>query len=522
VIVVLLIACSNVASLMLARAALRRRELALRVALGASRFRIVRGVLAESLLLAAAGGMSGLLLAWWLMPILQAQLTGDLLPRAEAIGLDAPVLWFSAAVTLTCGVLFGVVPATASSRRDVARTIEQGSRGHAAPQHGLARQALVVGQMALAVMILAGAGLLAQSLRYLHRVDLGFDPQGLTTAMIGLPEHRYDTAGAHQFYDRLLARLSASAGVERAAIASGAPLTGSYTSMQVRAVGTSALPDTDVQADWRIVSGGYFDAMRLPILRGRSFDSRDAREDAPKVIVISADLARRLWPDRDPIGREVRIGNGNVHRVVGIAAPARILTLGLDPRPAMYFSSDQVLWDPMVVVARSGVGTNLAPVLRGVVADLYPLLPLFSGSTMEELIARDAAQPRLTAWMVGVFAGLALLLAAIGLYGVIAFLVTQRTQEIGVRMALGARPASVLRLVLGRSARLAAIGIAIGLLAALAAGPILGSLLFGVRPRDPLTLATAGVVLFLLSLTASYLPARRATRVDPVVALRAE
>ncbi len=520
--VVLLIACSNLANLMLARAALRQRELAVRLALGASRFRIVRQVLAESVLVSIAGGIGGLLIAWWSVPLLNAQLA-DTLPRAEAIHLSAPVLWFSLGVTALTGVLFGVLPATLNSRRDVIAALKDGARGGGARHQGVTRRLLVVGQVALATVLLAAAALLVQSFQRLQRVDLGFDANRLTTAMLGLPEARYSTqTAAWQFYKKLLDELAAIPGVDAVALTSGAPFGGGNTGMPIRAIGANALGSDDLQADWRMVSDDYFRTVGIPLLRGRTFEPADGSEQASLNIVLSANIARRFWPDGEAIGRQVQLGNKRVYRVVGVVGDARIVRITGEPRPTMYFPTSQLLWPTMTIVARTSTATALPPLIRKTVASLDPQLAIFNVRTMDTLLENTTAQPRLTAWLVGLFALLALLLAAIGVYGVLAYLVAQRTQEIGVRMALGARPGSVIKLVLGHAVRLTVVGVIIGVAGAALLGPYMASQLFGVGPRDLTTLTGVAVGLIAIAILASYVPARRATRVDPLVALRAE
>jgi putative ABC transport system permease protein len=520
--VVLLIACSNVANLMLARAALRQRDLAVRLALGASRFRIVRQVFAESVLVSLIGGGAGLLIAWWAVPLLKSQLA-NALPRVDDIQVSTPVLLFSFAVTALTGILFGALPAAFSSKRDIVTTLKEGRRGGMARQEGLARRLLVVGQVALATVLLAAAALLVQSFQRLGRVELGFDAARLTTAMMGLPASRYETQTKRwQFYSRLLDGLKAKPGVEAAALTSGAPFSGGSTSMPVKPLGANAIGGDSVQADWRIVSGDYFKALAIPLLNGRTFQPSDAADGARQVIVLSANVARRFWPAGDAVGREVQLGNKQKCLVIAVAADTHNVTLNEQPRLTMYFPAQQVLWPTMTVIVRAGEGANTAAMIRQQVASLDPQLALFNVRTMEAMLETTTAQPRLTAWLVGLFAALALLLAAIGVYGVLAYLVAQRTQEIGVRMALGARPGAVLQLVLGHALKLTLLGVAVGIAAAALLGPSIQSQLFGVGPRDTRTLLAVAAGLTAIAFLASYVPARRATKVDPLVALRAE
>jgi putative ABC transport system permease protein len=517
--VVLLIACTNIANLTLARGALRRREQAVRLALGASRGRIVREVLTESVLVAVLGGAAGLALAYWAVPLLRTQLA-PVLPRAAGIRLDAEVLVFALTISIVTGLLFGAIPALLSSRRDVITSLKDESRGAAARHQSVARRLLVVGQLALATILLAGAALLGQSFLRLQRVDLGFQPERITTAMVGVPPARYrDQHARGQFFARLIANLEAAAGVEAVGASSGAPLAGGNTGQPVRAQGPNALGTDQLQVDWRMVTPGYFRSMGIPILRGRTFGPED-RAGQPGVMILSAEMARRFWPNEDPIGRTILAGDA--YRVVGVAGDVRSLNLATDPRPTMYYSATQFTPTQMTLTIRTRGEVPVAATVRRAVASIDPLHAVFNVRTMETLIAASTTQSRVTAWLVGMFALLALLLAAIGVYGVLAYLVTQRTREIGLRIALGARPRAVLALVVGHSLRLSATGIGLGLIAAVWLAPFIETQLFGTRPRDAVTLAGAAAALLVIAGVATYIPARRATRVDPLTALRSE
>jgi putative ABC transport system permease protein len=519
---VLLIACTNIANLALARSALRRREQAVRLALGASRGRLIREVLTESVLLATAGGLAGIMLAYWAVPIFRTQLA-SVLPRTAEIRLNMPVLIFATAVSLATGLLFGALPAILNSRRDVVAALKEGARDGGARHQGIVRRLLVVGQLALATVLLAGAALLVQSFIRLQQVETGFRTGHVTTAMMGLPPARYPKhAEAWSFYQRVIDALAGTAGVEAVGLTSGAPFGGGNTSMPVHAAGANALGKESLQTDWRMVSPGYFSAMGIPILRGRAFTAEDS-ETGPATMIVSADMAKRFWPGEDPVGRLIIAGgNKEPFRIVGVAGDVRNLNLAIDPRPTMYVSTGRLLWPTMTLIVRTRTDIPVAPAIRKAVSALDPQLAVFNVRTIDAMMDSTAAQPRLTAWLVGLFAALALLLAAIGVYGVLAYLVTQRTREIGVRIALGARPASVLHLVAGHSLRLSAIGVAIGVLATLGLGPAIQSQLFGVTPRDAATLIAVALSLLAIALLASYLPARRATQVDPLTALRAE
>ena len=519
VMVVLLIACTNIANLTLARAALRRREQAVRLALGASRARVVQEVLTESTLLALIGGAGGLVMAYWLVPVFRTQLA-LLLPRADGIAIDGRVLVFALAVSVITGLLFGAIPAVLNSRRDVVDALKDGGRNSGGRQEGFARRALVVGQLALATVLVAGAALLVQSFMRLQRVDLGFRTDRLTVASIGLPQTRYpDHAAGWQFYTRAIDQLRGTAGIAAVGLSSGPPLAGNGTAMPVRTEGRSALGDKQLQADWRMVSPDYFAAMGIPLLRGRTFTSAD-RRGGGDVIVLSAGMAHRLWPDEDPIGRVIL--TGSPFRVIGVVGDVRNASQAVDPRPTMYLSATQYLWPTMTLVVRTATDIPVAEQLRKTVGGLDPQLAVYNIRPMDGLLQTSTAQPRLTAWLVGSFAVLALLLAGLGVYGVLAYLVTQRTREIGVRLALGARPSSVLRLVVAHSLRLSVAGVAIGTIAAVMLGPALESQLFAVKARDAVTLSSVAIALIAIATLASYLPARRATRLNPLAALRVE
>jgi putative ABC transport system permease protein len=516
---VLLIACTNIANLTLARSALRRRDQAVRLALGAGRARLVREVLIECLLMSLLGGAAGVTLAYWVVPIFRSQLA-TVLPRADGVALSLPVLTFALTVSVLTGLLFGALPAVLNSRRDVVSALKDSARGSGARHQGIARRLLVVGQLALATILLVGAALLVQTFVRLQRVDLGFAQGHVTTAMLGLPQARYpDHATGWQFYTRIGRELQGTAGVRAVGLSSGAPLTGGNTARSARAEGPNALGTQELQADWRMVSPGYFSAMGIPLLRGRTFSDQD-RRGGQNAIILSADMANRFWPNEDPVGRTI-IAGGPL-RVVGVVGDVRNLNQATDPRPTMYLSTTQFLWPTMTVVVRTETDIPVAAVLRKIVGGADPQLAVFNVRTMKTLLDNGSAQPRVTAWLVGLFAILALLLAAIGVYGVLAYLVTQRTREIGLRIALGARPGSVRGLVVGHSMRLSIVGVILGVAGAVVLAPAIESQLYGVKSRDLPTLITVPMALLFIAVLASYIPARRATQVDPLTALRAE
>ena len=517
---VLLIACANVANLMLARAASRKREIAVRLAIGAGRRRVIRQVLTEGMVLALAGGAAGILIAYWSVPVMRQWLP-DTLPRANEADVNLTVLGFSLAVCALTGFAFAVLPALASSRHDVVGTLKEGARGSTAAG-ARSRQVLAAAQVALATILLVGAGLFVQSLQRLQHVDLGFDPSNLTTAMMGIQGDKYREAGAawSGFYKHLLDRLAAAPGVEGVGLSSGAPFGGGNTGMPITAVGTSQIGTTPLQTDWRMVSPDYFRAMRIPLRRGRYFTETGTGDQAS--LIASATMARRIWGDEDPIGKQIQAGPNGVFTVVGVVGDVRNLDLALSPAPTMYLPATRFVWPTMTIIVRGDERAQAASLVRTAVREQDPQLAVFNVRTMNEMIERSASQPRLNASLVALFAGLAALLAAVGIYGVLAYLVSQRTQEIGIRMALGAGRSSVQGLVLSRGLRLAALGLVAGVAGAVLVARWIGTLLFEIQARDPWTIAAAVGVVALVTIVASYIPARRAARVDPLVALRAE
>jgi putative ABC transport system permease protein len=517
---VLLIACANVANLMLARAAARKREIAVRIAIGAGRRRLVRQLLTEGMLLAGFGGAIGVLVAHWSVPLIRQWLP-DTLARADETTVNAPVLAFSFALCMVTGLAFALVPAFAGWREGIVEFLKERG-GNISSVGTRPRQVLAAVQVALATLLLVGAGLLVQSLQRLQRVELGFDPANITTAMIGLQNDRYQKPGAawQGFYKPLLERLAASPGVQGVGLSSGAPFGGGNTGMPIEAVGESQMGGQPLQTDWRIVSPDYFRTMRIPLLRGSYFPPEGAVGEHK--LVVSATMARRMWGDSDPIGRQITAGPNGTFTVVGVVADVRNLDLSLTPAPTMYIATTEFMWSTMTIIVRAGEGAQPASLVRNAVRELDSQLAIFNVREMPDLIGRSAAQPRLNASLVALFAAIAALLSAIGLYGVLAYLVSQRTQEIGVRMALGASRPTVLRLFLSRGMLLAATGLVTGVVASIGVSRWVGSMLFEVQARDPWTIAAAAAFVALVAVIASYIPARRATRVDPVIALRSE
>jgi putative ABC transport system permease protein len=527
---VLLIACTNVANLLLARAARREGEMAMRSALGAGRSRIVRQLLTESVLLGVLGGVLGLLLAIWGTALLTS-LQPEGIPRLQEIGVDGRVVAFTLGVSLLTGVVFGLIPALQVTRPNLMGSLREGGRGSLSGRQGQrARNLLVVSEMALAVMLLVGAGLLMRSFLQLQQVDPGFRPQQTLAADLSLPDRSYpEEAQRAEFYRSLLERIGGLPGVRAVGAVSMLPMGSEQFIINYQVRGREpAAPGEAVSLEVRIATPEYFRAMEIPLLRGRAFTEAD-HADAPQVALINETAARQIFPDEDPIGQFIALGWGIDEdrfaggEVVGIVGDVRQFGPGADFAQEIYLPFAQIPLHDMTVVARTaGDPQALAGVMRGEVRTLDPALPVMDLRTLEHVVSRAVAQPRFYMLLLSLFAAVALALAAIGIFGVLAYLVTQRTREIGLRIALGADPGTVQRLVAGRALRLAIGGVVAGMLGALALTRVLESLLYGVSATDPLTFVAVSLILIGVALVASYLPARRAARVDPMVTLRAE
>jgi putative ABC transport system permease protein len=523
---VLLIACANVANLLLARAATRQKETAVRVALGASRLRLVQQALAESLLLALIGGALGLLLALWSVDLLVA-LGGDVIPRAKEIGVDWRVAGFTLGISLLTGLVFSLVPAPHVASFDVNEALKEGGRGSGGGSGSQRfRGALVISEVTLAFVLLIGAGLMVKSFVRLWEVDPGFDPDGVLTMEVALPQSAYNKKDgtAAGFYRRLLERVGALPGVA-AAGAVGSPPLGDTVYMRSISTGSQRpAPGEEDYASYHIVGADYLQAMGVPLLKGRYFSPADVA-GTPSVMIVSNALARRLWPGEDPVGRRVTMWEQEpiTFEVVGVAGDVRNRGLEDDAEPQMYVPHGQDPWTGMTLAMRTTSDpAGLVAAVRREVLALDDDLPVYNIKTMEQVLADSATQRRFSMLLFAVFAGVALLLAAVGIYGVMAYTVAQRTHEIGVRMALGAQRGDVMKLVLGQGMTLVAIGVLLGLVAALALGRVLSGLLFGVAPSDPAVFGVNALIFAAVALVACYVPARRATRVDPIVALRYE
>jgi putative ABC transport system permease protein len=528
VVLVLLIASANVANLLLARSAAREKEMAIRMALGANRGRIIRQLLTESLLLAAIGGVAGLLLALWGVDLLVA--LGPRVPRLQDVGLDGRVLAFSSLIALLSGVLFGLAPAIQSSRSALNESLKEGGRtGMEAPGRRGVRSALVVVEIALALVLLLGAGLLVRSFIELQQVPAGVDGEKVLTFQVNVPRATYgEDAQINGFFKQLLERINSLPGVESSAVSMSLPphllvMTNPYTP-EGRTVAPGESPPA---AEQLLISAAYFDALRIPIINGRTFTEADG-PDAPPVIIINRTMADKVFPGENPLGKRMQTGQPcptcSWFTVIGVVGDVKYSGLDASPAPTMYTHYFQdPFWRSMYVVVRTSVEPmGLIGQMRQEVQSIDKDIPIASVRTLDELLVESVAQPRFRTLLVSIFAGVALVLAAVGIYGVMSYSVTERRHEIGIRMALGATSSDVMRMVVGHGMRLALIGVAIGVAGAFALTRLLANLLFGVTTTDPVTFIVLPLVLAGVALAATYVPARRATRVDPMIALRHE
>jgi putative ABC transport system permease protein len=522
---ILLIACANVANLLLARATSREREMALRKALGASGGRLVRQLLSESLLLSLVGGTLGVALAAAALPALRAFSPGSV-PRLAETRLDVPVMLFSVLLSVITGILFGLVPALQASAGSLHQTLKEGTRGSSDGGHrGKLRAMLVVAEMAVALILMTGAGLLMQSFSRLMHVNPGFSSNNLMTFLVNLPPNRYAQPEIQrQFYRQLMQRVKTVPGIDSAGFTSYLPLSGAIRFVYFCPEGAVCQGvGKDPLIAMRQVSSGYFDTVRTPLLRGRVFTEHDSASSTP-VVIVNQTVADRYWPGQNPIGRHLANSRDMTQReVVGVVADVKFNALNVASSEEMYLPLEQIPWPTttLIVSFRSNP-ESLVSAVRAKIAELDPNLPVSNIASMESVVATSVAQPRILSEFVGVFAGFALLLAAIGIYGVMAYSVAARTQEMGIRMSLGAESRDILKLVMKQGMRLALIGVAMGVAASLALTRLISTLLFGVSASDPLAFSLAAAVLVATALAACYLPARRATRVDPMIVLRYE
>ena len=522
--IVLLTACANIANLLLARASGRQRELVMRTILGAERPRLVKQLMTESLCLALVGGVCGLVAASVGVGMLRTLLPATL-PRIDEVRVDAVVLTFGVIVSLISGVLFGALPAIHATRIPPLLALVQGGRGIATASRAGVRRVLLVTQMGLATMLLVAGALLLQSFMRLQHVPLGFEPGGVITARVGLPRNSPERVLA--FYEQLVASLQAVPQLHVASIGTSAPFgTGVRRSLTVRDYAHRASAD-GVSAVEHIVSADYFRALAIPVIAGSSFTSVHSLT-SPPVAIVSQSLARQLWPTDNPVGQQIE-RDGRPHQVIGVVGDVRgadgrgARGGGVDREPgaAVYLSPNQFPQNTMTVVVRAGGSPSaVVPAIRATLLSIDATLPLYQVRTLEESLAESTAQPQLTTTLTAVFAVLALLLASVGIYGVVSYSVERRTAEMGLRMAVGATPGQVLRLMLRGGMAWATTGIAVGLVAALMLSQGLASLLFEVQAQDPITFGGVGILLALVALIACYVPARHGSRIDPLVALR--
>jgi putative ABC transport system permease protein len=523
---VLLIACANVANLLLVRAGARQKEMAIRAAMGAGRWRVVRQLLTESLLLAMLSGALALLVSYWSVSLLRVTLP-DNLPRADEIGIDGHVFGFMFLISLLAGVMFSLLPALRSSRLNLSDMLKEGGRGQSGIGSHRIRNLLVVSEVAMALALLIGAGLMMRSFFRLMSVDPGINTRNVLTMDIRLPRGKYDTPQRDAFFRQLLEGLSALPGAQSAGAVYPLPLSGTDEGIGLDIQGLPpAEPGHPRTAAPRIVGGDYFGALQVQLKSGRVFTGGDGR-DTPPVVVINEELAREYWPDQNPIGKRVsfdsRDGRPIWREVIGVVGDVRHLGLDRGLRSEIYIPYIQFGGPPSTLVVRTNVEPrSLVGAIRKEVQALDKDQPISNINTLDELLEKSVAQRRFNLLSLGIFAGVALALAAVGIYGVMSYLVSQRTHEIGIRMALGAQPRDVVRLVIGQGVRLVLIGLGVGLAGALSLTRLLRNLLFDVSATDPLTFGLIAALLMGVALLACYLPARRATKVDPMIALRNE
>jgi putative ABC transport system permease protein len=540
---VLLIACANIANLLLARATARKKEMAIRTAVGASRWRIARQLLTESILLSLIGGSIGLVLARWGVDLI-LYVSPNAIPRSREIGLDWTVLAFTVGVSFLTGILFGLIPAIQAGEVDVHETLKETGRGTSG-RHWL-RSSLVVVEVATTLVLLIGAGLMIRSFYLLQKVNPGFAHEHLTSFSVSLPQKKYSTEEQQaSFYNRLLENIRALPGVETSAAASGLPLgnNGWQTSFTVEGQPVPERDQTPLM-EACLVTPDYFRAMNIPVLRGRVFSDRDDRShlagrDLSKMdenqramaglnkIVIDEEFARRHWPNEDAVGKRVKMGRDHdspLLEVIGVVGRVKMESLNQNSdRVQGYFAFAQVPDGGMTVLIKGAADPNqLISSVRNAVKEIDPDQPIYSPRTMDEIRAESVASERLNLTLLSLFAGIALVLAIVGIYGVMSYSVTQRTHEIGIRMAIGARPRDVFQMILGQGMKLALIGVGVGLLSAFGLTRLMETMLFGVEPTDATTFAGISFLLIGIALLACYLPGRRATKVEPTVSLRYE
>ncbi|HEX7330431.1 MAG TPA: ABC transporter permease [Pyrinomonadaceae bacterium] len=523
---VLLIACTNVANLLLARATVRRREISIRVALGAGRGRLIQQFLAEGLLLSVAGAGMGIALAWWSMGVL-GKIAFPFLPRSQEIRIDSRVLLFTLAVSILTSIVFGLIPSLQAGKTDVQTTLKEG--GNAASDSmvgGWLRQLLVVIEVAAAVVLLIGAGLMIRSVLRIREVEPGLKPQNLLTAKLSLPRDKYkDAESAIRFHQQVLERVSNLPGVESAGLISHLPIEERGYNGNISVEGKTYPPNESPLVEYRVVNDDYFQTAGIPLLRGRVFNQQEGDDKHP-VVVINDAMAKQIWPGEDPIGK--RVGEDTKVTVIGVVADVKNYGLLQTPAPEMYAPYTlKALWPDMRwnlrLLVRSTLDSgSIAAAVRREVQAVDPGQPIYAVQTMNLVIENTVRDKNLNTTLLSVFAGVSLLLAVIGVYGVMSYTVAQHTREIGIRMALGAQPGAILKLIVGRGLVLVSIGVVVGVVASFGLTRFIEHMLFGITPTDPLTFAMIVVLLGLVALLACLIPAQRAMRVDPIVVLRSQ
>ena len=524
---VLLIACANIANLLLARTVARGREMSLRAALGASRRRVLRQLLTESALLAVLGGAAGTVVAGYALSIV-LRAGGDSIPRLAQAGMDGRVFAFSLILALLTSIVFGIAPALQASRTDLSGSLSEGSRGNSR-QHDRTRSALVVVQVALGLILVSGAGLLMASFLHLEKGDLGLKPDHLLTFWFNLPDAQYNATRQVVFYDQLLERVRVLPGVQSAAGVWPLPLGGDNATVSFNIEERPEGPSNRPSARMAFATPGYFSTAGIPLLEGRLFSQHDDAQ-APRVLIVNKAFAEKFFPGQNVIGKRFTPGatgpgetKESLHEIVGEVGSAKLFALDAEPQPIYYFPYRQLVWQAPVMMVRTSVPPRtLETAVRAQVSALDPLVPVFQVRTMDDLLSAQIAQPRFHTLLLGCFAGIALLLTTVGLYGVMAYSVTRRTREIGVRIALGASRQAVLSMVLKQAMLLVAAGLVLGLAGSLAGDRLLAGMLHGVSSLDPRVLGLSGLAVALTGLLAAFLPARRAAAVEPVTALRHE
>ncbi len=521
---VLLIACANIANLLLARGSSRQKEIAVRTALGARRGRIVRQLLTESVLLALAGGLLGTLLAMQGLSLLLA-VGADSIPRVKEIKLDPTVFAFTLVVSFLTGLVFGLVPALQASKPNLNESLKEGGRSASASfSRNRVRSLFVVAEVAICLVLLIGAGLMIKSFMRLTSIGTGFNSENVLAVNVALANSKYkEDQQVTSFYQQALSRISALPGVKSSATVAALPMSGSFGSRYFGIEGRPPQPPGQgFNANVNVSSPGYFQTLNIPLIAGRDFEERDVMK-APEVAIINQEMARRYWPDEDPVGKRLAVGNGPWRTVVGVVGDVKQAALDAETRPEMFWPYYQMgLTFATIVVRTTSEPEAMTAAVRSELQAIDKDLPVYKIKTMDQIVSESVSSRRLNMLLLGTFGGLALALAAVGLYGVMSYSVTQRTREIGIRMALGANSRDVMRLVVGQGVTLTLIGVAVGLGAAVGLTRLMSSLLFGVSATDSVTFIAISVLLTGVASMASYIPARRAMKVDPMIALRYE